>query len=91
MASELGHFTLFLFLGLASILSLSVLFSLIKQGPSAIADLSRKGVGMRNWANGDLPDQRDGTSINVIEGIEILADGEKLLIVKQKRGFSTEV
>lgn len=90
MISEIFLFILFIFIGFLVVVCSSVLIHVFRQGPSAVADLSRRGVGMKTWANGTIPDQSDGTSIDVIEGIDIIAKGNKLLRARQTRGIASE-
>ena len=90
MLTEILRFIIFLGAGLFSIVVFSVLFSIVSRGPANIAELTRKGVGIRTWAVGDLPENRDGTSIDIIEGIEISAKGRNLVAVRQTRGISAE-
>jgi len=90
MVEETIRFVLFIGIGLLAVTSIAVLISVVRQGPSAIADLSRRGFDMRTWANGTIPDHRDGTSIDVIEGIEIAAHGSRLIRARQTRGIASE-
>lgn len=90
MLAEFLRFSLFICFGLSAIVVVSVLFSVLRRGPSNIAELARRGVGFRSWVVGDIPENRDGTAIDIIEGIEITAKGRNLVGVRQTRGISTE-
>lgn len=90
MLTEIFRFVLLLGAGFFAVVVFSVLVAVIRRGPANIAELSRKGVGLRAWAVGDIPENRDGTSIDIIEGIEIVAKGRNLITVRQTRGISAE-
>jgi hypothetical protein len=90
MFTELLLFLVLILAGLLAIISTAVLVSVFKRGPAGIAELSRRGVGIRSWASGGIPDFRDGTSIDLIEGIEISAKGRQVSKARQTRGISAE-
>lgn len=90
MFFEFLRFVLFVTAGFFTIISFAVLVSVIKRGPAGIADFARRGVGIKSWAMGSIPETRDGTSIDVIEGIEIAAHGRSIANARQTRGISAE-
>jgi hypothetical protein len=90
MLAEILRFIVFVGFGLIAITSLAVLISIVRRGPAGIADLVRQGVGFQAWASGGIPESHDGTSIDLIEGIEISARGRTLVSARQTRGISAE-
>lgn len=90
MIAEVLRFALFVSLGLLSVITAAVLISVVRQGPMGLADLCRRGFGIRAWLDGAIPEQGHETSIDVIEGIEIKVSGTKILRARQTRGISAE-
>lgn len=90
MLVEILRFAALIAVGFFAIVVFSVMFTVLNRGPANIAELARKGVRLRTWAVGDIPENRDGTSIDIIEGIEIAAKGRSLVTARQTRGISAE-
>ena len=90
MIAEILRFALLVGAALLAIISFAVLVSVVRRGPAGIADLMRHGVGIRSWVYGGIPETRDGTSIDLIEGIEISANGRTVFKGPQTRAISAE-
>ncbi|MCR2833595.1 hypothetical protein [Parerythrobacter lacustris] len=91
MVVEVTLFVVFALVGLLAVLVVGLLFSHLRQGPSVISDLIAKGFGIRAWLTGNMPDQYQATSIDVIEGVEFEFDGRKVSKSRQTRTTSAEV
>lgn len=91
MIVEILLFVTFAIVGLLGVVTVGLLVSHARQGPSAISDLISKGFGIQAWLNGDMPSPNQATSIDVIEGVEFEFNGRKVSKARQTRTTSAEV
>jgi hypothetical protein len=89
--SEITNAILFVFFGILAVMILAVLISVIRQGPTQIRNLRRKGYGLRTLVNGQMPKPNNGSTIDVIEGLEFIADNGRVASVRQTRTISAEI
>ncbi len=66
-------------------------FSILQMGPAGITKLRRMGFGWNAYVKGNLPETTDGANINIIEGLEILADNGRVSSVRRTRTLSDEI
>lgn len=59
-------------------------------GKKEIARLRRKSYGLRTWAGGSLQRTTLGATMHELEGIELMADGQQLVHVRQTRAPSSD-
>lgn len=88
--NEIGNAIAFVFFGIVAVMIFAVLISVAKQGPTQIRDLRRKGYGLRAL-NGHMPKPNNGSTIDVMEGLEFIADNGRVTSVRQTRTISAEI
>lgn len=91
MTSLIVNAMIFIALGCVAVLVASVLWKVASEGPSEIRKLRRMGYGLGSYWRADLKKQNPGSTIDVIEGLEIVADGKDLAGVRQTRTISGEI
>jgi hypothetical protein len=89
--SEIGNAVAFVFFGIVAVMIFAVLISVWKQGPTQIRNLRHKGYGLRTLANGQMPKPNNGSTIDVMEGLEFIADNGRVTAVRQTRTISAEI
>ena len=77
--------------GFLAVILATVFVSAFRSGKQDIARLRRKRYGLRTWAAGGLPRTTSGATMHELEGIELKAQGGKLVHVRQTRAPSAEL
>lgn len=77
--------------GFLSVILATVFVSAFRSGRQDVARLRRKRYGLRTWAAGGLPRTTSGATMHELEGIELKAQGGKLVHVRQTRAPSAEL
>lgn len=91
MTSLIINAAVFVVLGCVAVLIATVLWKVIFEGPSEIRKLRRMGWGLSAYTRANLEKQNPGSTIDVIEGIELMADGDRIESVRQTRTISGEI
>jgi len=81
----------FILCGCGAVLFAAVLWRLFKEGPAETRRLRRQGFGMGALMRGEMEKPENGSTIHMIEGLECLAEGDRIKSVRQTRTFSREV
>lgn len=76
--------------GLLAVIFGTAFFGALTRGRREIARLRRKNYGLRTWAAGSLPRTSLGATMHELEGIELKADGNRLVHIRQTRAPSAE-
>jgi hypothetical protein len=63
----------------------------MRNGSKEIGQLRRKQYNFEAWAAGSLPKTTPGATMHELEGIELKAEGGKLVHVRQTRAPSAEL
>ncbi len=89
--AELQSAALFLVLSMGAVSTAAVLIRLLRDGSSEISDLRRKGYGLRAMWSGSIPKPNSGSTIDVMEGLEFIAERGEIVSVRQTRTISREI
>lgn len=89
--SELVTAIKLLGLGVSAVATGAAFLKVLFQGPSEIASLRRRGYGVRPLLTGSLPKPDNGSNIDVIEGLEVVAHRGAIASVRQTRAISREL
>lgn len=81
----------FIILGGMAAVAISTLFATISQGPSEIKRIERSGFGLKAMFNGTFEKENNGSTIDIIEGLEFVSNDGNLSKVRQTRTISDEV
>lgn len=89
--AELKDTVLFVVFGCLAVLMAISLFKAIGEGPTEIRRIRRRGFGILALLRGRLVKTEVGSTINVMEGLECLADGNTIRKAAQTRTISNEI
>lgn len=91
MTSLVINAAIFVALGCVAVLIATVLWKSIVNGPGEVRKARRMGWGIQAWWNANLEKQNPGSTIDVIEGLELMADGDRIESVRPTRTMSGEI
>lgn len=80
----------FVSLGILAAFLFALAYSIFREGPGRIKKLRRDGYGVGALVSGQMPKPSEGSTIEVIEGLEFLANDGDYNSVRQTRTVSTE-
>jgi len=81
---------IFVALGILAAYLFALAFSIFREGPGRIKKLRRDGYGVKALVSGKMPKPNEGSTIEVIEGLEFVARKGHYDAVRQTRTVSTE-
>jgi hypothetical protein len=91
MTSLVVNAAAFVVLGCVAVLVATVLWKVALEGPGGIRKFRKMGYGVSSYARADLKKQGGGSTIDVIEGLELMADKDRLQSMRQTRTISGEI
>jgi len=77
--------------GCLAVMIIAVLCKIVREGPSEIRKLRRQGYGVEAAFRGNVIKSDAGTTIDVKEGLEFIADQGRLRSIRQTRTISNDI